>query len=102
MRIVELDARSWQTGSDFYRDLLTALGSPKGHGGNLNATIDSMIWGGMNAVEPPYVVRILNMKVLPKDVREEIELLKRCLDQARIEFKERKGHDIEVILETQS
>jgi RNAse (barnase) inhibitor barstar len=100
MRIIELDAKNWRTGFDFYRDLLAVLGAPKDHGGNLNAVIDSMIWGGMNTVEPPYTVRVLEMTMLPKDLREEIELLKRRLDQARIEFQTRRGRDVEVNFET--
>jgi hypothetical protein len=54
MRIIELDTLNWRTGLDFYRHLLAALGAPKGHGHNLNAVVDSMIWGGMNTVEPPF------------------------------------------------
>jgi RNAse (barnase) inhibitor barstar len=58
MRWIELDGGSWTTALDFYTALLGALGAPKGHGRNINALIDSMIWGGMNAVEPPYTIRI--------------------------------------------
>ncbi|MBC9884143.1 barstar family protein, partial [Bradyrhizobium sp. INPA01-394B] len=43
--------RRWR---DFYDALLAALGAPEGHGRNLNALIDSMVWAGMNAVEAPY------------------------------------------------
>jgi hypothetical protein len=27
-----------------------------------DAFVDSMIWGGMNSVEPPYTVQISNLK----------------------------------------
>ena len=48
MRRIELDAKSWMKILDFYQDLLKALGAPEWHGRNLNALIDSMIWGGIN------------------------------------------------------
>jgi hypothetical protein len=99
MRIIELDAQRWRTGLDFYRDLLAAVGAPKHHGSNLNAVVDSMIWGGMNTVEPPFTIRVLAANRLPKNVREEIELVKKCLDEGRVEFRTRRGHDVEVNFE---
>src|SRR5713101_2430980 len=82
LRIIELDATRWRAALDLYDDLLPALGSPEWHGRNLNALIDSMIWGGINAVEPPYVVVVLNAANLPKDAREEIEFLRGALIKA--------------------
>ena len=101
MRIIELDATRWRTALDLYDDLLPALGSPEWHGRNINALIDSMIWGGINAVEPPYVVVALNAANLSKDAREEIELLRAALIEAREEFHRRNGHDVEVELKIQ-
>ncbi|WP_436216152.1 barstar family protein [Bradyrhizobium sp. LjRoot220] len=46
MQIIELNAENWRTWRDLYDALLTALGAPEGHGRNLNALIDSMVWGG--------------------------------------------------------
>jgi hypothetical protein len=99
MRIIELDAGKWATDLDFYNALLAALGSPKWHGHSVDALIDSMIWGGINAVEPPYIVRVQNMSRLPKAVIDEIELVKHELAEARAEFNQRNGHDVEVQLE---
>ena len=99
MRTVNLDAKNWRTGLDFYRALLAELGAPEGHACNLNAIIDSIIWGGANMVEPPYIVRILGTEKIPKDASDEIELVRHCLDQARIEFRVRRGRDVEVGIE---
>jgi RNAse (barnase) inhibitor barstar len=54
MRIIELDAHNWKTGRDFYNAIAVALNSPENHGRNFNALIDSMVWGGIDDVEPPY------------------------------------------------
>ncbi|HYM17573.1 MAG TPA: barstar family protein [Micropepsaceae bacterium] len=100
MRQIELDASSWTTVLDFYAALLAALGAPNWHGMNINALIDSMIWGGINAVEPPYTVRIREIAKLSKDIVGEVELAKRALSEARAEFRRSRGHDVEVLLET--
>ena len=99
MRIIELDAGKWATDLDFYDALLAAVGAPEWHGHSVGALIDSMIWGGINAVEPPYIVRVRNVNYLPQTIIDEIELLKSVLAEARAEFNERNGHDVEVELE---
>lgn len=102
MRSIELNAATWKTAHDFYDALLVAIGAPEGHGRNMNALIDSMVWGGINAVKPPYTVRIRGVAVLPNEVREEIELLKRYLAEGRKEFQASRTRDVEVRLETVS
>ena len=73
MRIIELDATKWKTYDDFYNAPLPSIGAPKWHGQNLNALVDSMIWGGINAVDPPYTIRILGAATLPQDIRDHVE-----------------------------
>jgi RNAse (barnase) inhibitor barstar len=99
IRTIELDAKNWTNAPDFYSALLAALGAPKGHGRNLNALIDSMVWGGMNLVEPPCTIRILQTQGLSKDVRDEIEMVKDAIAQARRDFRLRRGSDIEIYFE---
>jgi len=99
MRVIELDARNWRTELDFYNALLAALGAPEWHGRNLNALTDSMIYGGINAVEPPYSIRIRGTQKLAKNVRDQLETTKRVLGAARAEFRARRGHDVEVEFE---
>lgn len=53
MNVFELDARHWQTPADFYNSLLRKLGAPDWHGENINALVDSMIVGDINAVTLP-------------------------------------------------
>jgi RNAse (barnase) inhibitor barstar len=55
---IELNGSGWQTPLDFYDALLAALSAPHWHGRSLDALLDSMIGGGINAVEAPYTVTI--------------------------------------------
>ena len=95
MRVIELDAQSWQIYEDYASALRTALGSPKGHGSSVNAFIDSMVYGGMNEINPPYKIIIKNTKNLSKDIIEEIEALKKSLPQSWANEED----EIKIILE---
>ena len=55
-----------------------------------------MIYGGMNSVEPPYVVRITNIGGLPKEGADHISLMISVIQEARQERLQRRGDDIEV------
>jgi hypothetical protein len=100
MRIIELDATKWNTVLDFYHALLAAIGAPKWHGISPDALVDSMIWGGINAVDPPYTIRISGVSSLSKEVREEIELAKEDLANGRDYRKRHKDEDVEVSIVT--
>lgn len=100
MRRIDLDAAKWSNVLDFYDALLGALGAPDWHGRGIDALVDTMIWSDeINAVKPPYAVIISNMAALLPDVRAEIEGVSRALREARAEFQESKGRDINVSLE---
>lgn len=43
----------------FYRQLLLQLGAPDWHGHNLDALSDSVGTGGINAIEPPYLIEVI-------------------------------------------
>ena len=88
MKIIDLDAANWTTILDFYKALLPGLGAPDWHGRSIDALADSMIFGGINAVEPPYTVRIRNTRQLPKDVLNEIVLAKNWLARVRAECED--------------
>lgn len=100
MRIIELNAGKWKTINDFYDAVLAAIEAPKGHGRSPDALIDSMIWGGMNAVEPPYTIKISGMAALPKDVRERVLTASRVLAEGRMDYQKLRGGDVEVAIET--
>lgn len=95
MRIIKLDATSWKAVLDFYHALLAAISAPEWHGESPDALIDSMIWGGINAVEPPYTVQISGLSTASKEVRDHVELVKNALVEARIWRKRHDGGDVE-------
>ena len=99
MRTIELDAKDWCTWQDLYNDLLAALGAPEGHGRNLNALIDSMVWGGMNAVEAPYTIRVSGTEKLHKDVLAEINEVKQALTAACSERRALGRGDVDIFFE---
>jgi len=96
MRIIELDATKWKTVIDFYHALLASIGAPAWHGMSPDAMVDSMIWGGINAVEPPYTVRISDLSAAPQEVRDHVQLVSDVLVDGRIYRKQHKGDDVEV------
>jgi RNAse (barnase) inhibitor barstar len=100
MRVIELDAKSWSTVLDFYDALLAALGAPPWHGTNIDALIDSMVWGGINSVKPPYTIRVKNLSRSPTYVIKEVELAKRALSEARMDHQARSGGDVDVQIVT--
>ena len=100
MNTIKIDATKWKTEFDFYNAMLWAIGAPAWHGMSIDAFLDSMIWGGINSVEPPYTVRIEGAACLPEEIRSKIELLKQELAEARAEFFKREGRQTEVYLET--
>jgi RNAse (barnase) inhibitor barstar len=75
MNVIDLDANDWKTALDFYEAILAAIGAPRWHGRNVNALIDSMIYGGISELEPPFTVRITNTENLPDDAREELVIV---------------------------
>ncbi len=96
MRVIRMDASGWKTPLDFLEALQVALGSCKGHGHSPDALVDSMVWGGMNSVEPPYTVQIVNTVRVPKEVSDYILLMCSVIHDARQKRLQNRGGDIEV------
>jgi hypothetical protein len=39
-----------------------------------DALIDSLVYGGINAIEPPYLIRVSGAQTLPREVKDELIL----------------------------
>lgn len=63
MKTILLEASAWREPNDFYDALLPKLGAPMWHGRNLGA-LDDSLYGGINEVEPPFKVIVLNSSAL--------------------------------------
>jgi len=59
-----------------------------------------MIWGGINAVEPPYTILVTGLSKAPPEVATEVEHVRSYLAEHRNHFQAQKGRDIEVKIET--
>ena len=84
--LIDLDATNWRSILDFYAALLTALRAPEWHGSSVDALVNSMIWGGINEIEPPYTVRVFGISKVSQDIREEIEAVKQALIRAHADI----------------
>ena len=98
-KLIKLDAANWKNALDFYNALLLALGAPEWHGRNINALMDSMIWGEINDVEPPYKVQIYSTKNLPADVTQELKWVEESLAEQRAYCIATRGHDVQADFE---
>ena len=67
MKVLKLDAGRWKTMGDFYDALLAAIQAPRQHGRGLDALIDSMIYGGINGIEPPYRIEVTGGATIARD-----------------------------------
>jgi Barstar (barnase inhibitor) len=99
MRAIELDASGWHTVNDFINVLKAAIGAPEWHGSNVAAFIDSMIAGGVNALEPPYVIKLVNSGNLKHEVVAFIRDLASAIEETRARRLARTGEDVAVSLE---
>jgi RNAse (barnase) inhibitor barstar len=72
VKLIELDASEWRTPLDFYDALLSSLGAPDWHGRNINALIDSMVGGDINAVEPPYRIEVTGLSKASEEAFDEL------------------------------
>jgi RNAse (barnase) inhibitor barstar len=83
VREIVLDAGMWIGIDDFYAALLPALGAPDWHGRNLNALADSMVTGGINAVEPPYAIRLIHTQRIVEPMRAQLRAFLELIETAR-------------------
>ena len=74
MNIIELDASYCKTIAEFYRALLNQLGAPEWHGRNVNALVDSMVYGDINRVDPPLTVIITKLHSAGIEVQAELRV----------------------------
>lgn len=100
MCVIELEAARWERQADFYAALLPAIGAPKWLGHSPDALIDSMIWGGINSVKPPYTVRIHGTAKLSQELQDHVNRVKNSLRKACEAYcDESLGFHIDVRLE---
>jgi hypothetical protein len=55
-----------------------------------------VIWGGINAVNPPLMIRVHGLEGAPEVVVGSVKLAKRGIDEGREDFRVQNGRDIDV------
>ena len=58
-----------------------------------------MLYGGMNQIEPPYLIRLTGTSKCPPKLREEFDILADVIREAREWKKLHYGVDTEVVFE---
>jgi hypothetical protein len=99
MKTIEIDASGWKTTLDFASALKAALGSPDWHGTRAAAFIDSMVAGGINTLEPPYVIKVVNTAGLESEVMKFIQDVSAWVEDTRVRRLARTGEDVAVSLQ---
>jgi hypothetical protein len=97
--VIELDAGNWKSASDFRSALKDAIGAPEWHGDIAAAFLDSIFGGGMNALKPPYIIRVVNTAQLAPELKELICDLSSAMEEIRMRRLARTGENVEASLE---
>ena len=92
MQEIVLSGAEWTTPDDLYTALLSSLGAPDWHGHNLDAVWDSIAGGDINQVNPPFMVRIVGVDVMPPKCKALVNRLVALAAEARV-----KGLSVEVV-----
>ncbi len=72
MKLFEFDASRWTNILELYAAMFDSLEAPRWHGHSINALIDSMVYGDINGIEPPYTLRFTNVGSASEDVQEHL------------------------------
>lgn len=96
MKTIEIDASRCGNPKEFARLLQDAIQAIPGHGSSIEAFVDSMVFGTMSELAPPYTI------VVTGDLKPAVKAfaadLSNAIGQARLERRTRRGDDVEVVL----
>ena len=96
MKCIEIDVAACRNPKEFGKVLQEAILALPGHGSSIEAFVDSMVFGTMSELSPPY--RIVVLGDLRPEVRAFAADLSNAIGQARVERRRRRGDDVEVSL----
>jgi len=96
MQTLLMDASKMTTTAEIENAFRAAIGAPEWHGHNGDAYVDSMIWEGINSVEPPYEIRILGLGDTPDAVRRWVAYIAAAVRSGREWRKVNRGEDVQV------
>ena len=92
-RRLEFDATMWRSSLEIYNSFNAALGMPQWWGHSVDALLEALIWDVNTARYPANIVIIRNLANATPDVRDELVLLRRCVQEALAEWRQDEGTD---------
>jgi hypothetical protein len=96
MQVIELDGSEWSGRLALFDALAEALRVCAGHGRGFDAFEDSVFYGGMSEVEPPFHVVVMNC---PVAFEADVEQMKRGWAHQRQWKLANYGEDVEATIE---
>jgi RNAse (barnase) inhibitor barstar len=78
--VIRLNAQGWTRKDDFYDAFFAAVRAPIWHGRNRDALNDSISTGGINEVEIPYRLEVVNGSKAGPDARRMLELVQELVN----------------------
>ena len=96
MKRIEIDVAACRNPKEFGRVLKEAIMALPGHGSSIESFVDSMVFGTMSELSPPYMITVTGAE--NPEVRAFAERLSNAIGQARLERRTRRGDDAEVVL----
>lgn len=95
MKVVPLDASGVKTAKQFAKLLQEAIDAIPGHGSSVESFVDSMVFGTMSNLAPPYRIEVTGAS---GEVEAFAHRVAEAIGQARVERRTRRGEDVEVSL----
>lgn len=95
MKVVPLDVSGVKTPKQFAKLLQEAIAAIPGHGSSVESFVDSMVFGAMSNLAPPYRIEVSGAA---GEVEVFAHRLAEAIGQARVERRTRRGEDVEVSL----
>jgi hypothetical protein len=86
MMVFDLDAAEWKGTDDIYSAILAAVRAPDWHGHSTDALVDSMVYGDINEIDPPYSFEIHNTKGISNEILEHLKLIESTLRRHSLEI----------------
>ena len=96
MKTIEIDVAACRNPKEFGRVLQEAIQALPGHASSIESFVDSMGFGTMSELSPPYMITVTGAE--NPEVRAFAERLSNAIGQARLERRTRRGDDSEVVL----
>jgi len=98
MKIIELDGANWSSSHNFFDALATSLKVVPWHGRGFDAFEDSVFYGGMSEVEPPFKVIVFNC---PAFAEKDVEQMATGWARQRESKRSYDGEDVEATIALQ-